>query len=85
MTSMAPALALDTAADSGALLRWHVSTPATPRKCAERSAAPKFCCGGWGVGCGVGWGGVGWGWLGMAGDGWGAGGDDAGPRAAAPV
>lgn len=44
MSSIAPALALLTAALRGAELRWQVSTPATPRKCAERSAAPKFCC-----------------------------------------
>ena len=32
MSSMAPALALLTAADRGAELRWQVSTPSTPRK-----------------------------------------------------
>lgn len=53
---MAPALALLTAADSGAELRWHVSTPSTPRKYADRSAAPKFCCNnGWWVGGRVDW------------------------------
>lgn len=44
IASSAPALALDTTGDGGALLRWHVSTPAAPRKKAERRAAPKFCC-----------------------------------------
>jgi hypothetical protein len=32
MSSIAPALALLTAADRGAELRWQVSTPSTPRK-----------------------------------------------------
>jgi hypothetical protein len=32
MTSMAPALALETVALRGDELRWHVSTPATPKK-----------------------------------------------------
>ena len=32
---MAPALALDTTPDSGAEVRWQVSTPATPRNAAQ--------------------------------------------------
>lgn len=44
MNSRAPALALLTAADSGAELRAHVSTPAAPRKYAALTAAPMFCC-----------------------------------------
>lgn len=42
--SNAPALALLVAGDSGAELRAQHSTPATPRKYATRTAAPRFCC-----------------------------------------
>ena len=41
--SSAPDDALDTTGDSGALFLAHTTTPATPRKCAERSTAPRFC------------------------------------------
>ena len=44
ISSSAPELALETTALRGAELRRQVSTPAAPRKKAERSAAPKFCC-----------------------------------------
>lgn len=42
--SRAPALALLAAGDSGAELRPQQSTPATPRKYATLTAAPRFCC-----------------------------------------
>lgn len=42
-TSIAPEDALLTTGDSGAELRWHVTTPAAPRYSAERKMAPKFC------------------------------------------
>ncbi len=40
--TMAPALALLTTGLSGELLRAQLSTPAAPRKNADRKAAPKF-------------------------------------------
>mmetsp|Transcript_31378 Transcript_31378/g.50405 ORF Transcript_31378/g.50405 Transcript_31378/m.50405 type:complete len:230 (-) Transcript_31378:193-882(-) len=41
--SMAPLLALLTTGESGALFLAHTTTPATPRKCADRIMAPRFC------------------------------------------
>ena len=44
INSRAPALALLTTGLSGELLRAQLSTPAAPRKNADRRAAPKFIC-----------------------------------------
>ena len=43
--SSAPADAFDIAGDGGAEFLATVRTPAAPRKCAARNAAPRFCCG----------------------------------------
>ena len=44
MSSIAPELDLETTGLSGAEFLRQVKTPAAPRKNADRSAAPKFCC-----------------------------------------
>lgn len=44
MASRAPALALATTGDSGAEFFAQQTTPVAPKKCADRSTAPRFCC-----------------------------------------